>query len=125
MFRKSGKLILKDNMDFYIYNNRIGEDYNFTEKLNKNIFNIISLCIKDIADGIIFESEGKLEYKKLMSGIYDLYIEKENLTKILLNNENQYIEIEFTTIKQIYDEAKKGDKNNNEPRKYKNKENKS
>jgi hypothetical protein len=122
MFRKSGKLILKDNMNFCIYNNRIGEEYNFTEKLNDNIFNTISLCIKDIADDIIFESEGKLEYRKSMKGIYDLYIGERNLTKILLCNENKYIEIEFTTIKQMYDEAEEGDKNNNETRKYKNKE---
>jgi hypothetical protein len=121
MFRKSGKLILKDNMNFYIYNNRIGDDYNFTEKLNENIFNTISLCIKDIADSIIFESEGKLEYRKIKECIYDLYIEEKNLTEILLDNENKYIEIEFITIKQIYDEAEEGDKDSNEPRKYKNK----
>jgi hypothetical protein len=59
MFKKSGKLILKDNKDFLIFNNETGEHYNFTEKLNENIFNTISLCIKDIADSIIFESEGK------------------------------------------------------------------
>jgi hypothetical protein len=119
MFKKSGKLILKNNRDFYIFNNETGEHYNFTEKLNENIFNTISLCIKDIACGILFESEDKLEYRKSKPCVYNLYLGEKNLTEILFRNINKYIEIEFTTIKQIYDEAEEGDKKNNESREFK------
>jgi hypothetical protein len=125
MFKKSGKLILKDNKDFLIFNNETGEHYNFTEKLNENVFNTISLCIKDITGGLLFESEDKLEYRKLKPCIYNLYLGEKNLTEILFKNVNKYIEIEFTTINQIYDEAKEGDKKDNESRECKNKENKS
>lgn len=118
MFKKSGKLELHDNMNFYIHNRQKIYNYSLSEELDKNIYNTVMLCIKDSINNIIFEAEGVVEYKKPTSYIYDLYIGEENVTEFLLNNENKYIDVELVVIKQIEDEVanKKGDKDKNEPR---------
>jgi hypothetical protein len=118
MFKKSGKLELHDNMNFYIHNQKKIFNYNLTKELESNIFNTVMICIKDSINNILFEAEGKVEYRKPMDYIYNLYIGEKNLTEFLLNNDNKYIDVELIVIKQIEDEVanNKGDKEKDEPR---------
>lgn len=109
MFRKSGKVIITDNMEFRIKNNGRCYNYSISEEFNSNIFNTVMVCIRDIHKEVIFESEGIVYYDKCTNGIYDMYIGEENLTECLLNNENKYIEIEMIIIKNIEEKGITGD----------------
>jgi hypothetical protein len=76
------------------------------------------LCIKDSINNTIFEAEGKVEYRKPVNYIYDIYIGESNLSECLFDNENKYIDVELVVITQIEDEVanKKGEIKENEPR---------
>jgi hypothetical protein len=125
MFKKSGKLELHDDMNFFIHNRQKIYNYNLTKEIESNIYNTVMICIKDSFNNTVFEAEGKVEYKKPMNYIYDLYIGDSNLSECLFNNENKYIDVELIVVKQIEDEVanNKGDKKKDEP--DRDKENKS
>jgi hypothetical protein len=125
MFKKSGKLELHDDMNFFIHNRQKIYNINLTKEIESNIFNTVMICIKDSLNNTVFEAEGKVEYRKPTNYIYDLYIGDSNLSDCLFNNENKYINVELIVVKQIEDEVanKKGDKDKDEP--DRDKENKS
>ena len=122
MFKKSGKLELKD-LDFYIHNRQKIYNYNLTKELESNIYNTVMICIKDSLNTIILEAEGKVEYRKPMNCIYELYVGEENITEFLYNNINKYINVELIVMEQIEDEVanKKGDNEKDEPDKLRKK----
>lgn len=115
MFKKLGKLELHDDMNFFIHNRQKIYNYNLTKELENNIYNTVMICIKNTLNTTLFEAEGKVEYRKLMNYIYDIYVGEKNVTEFLLNNENKYIDVELVVINQIEDELEKGEKIKDEP----------